>query len=185
MYPSPSKSAQHVLKLLERWVAEPTVTGRVAGTILHSDNGGEFMNETVEGFKARHRMQTRNGRPYHPQSQGKLTVLCFCSSTCCRFCCCVCTHYHRLPLPLVPTGLVERENRVLRAALLKRQLTHCEQTLSDLLSALATARNGELHRSIKAKPQDLVNAFTSTGKIHWQCAPNTIDHCYLLAFLTL
>jgi transposase InsO family protein len=40
--------------------------------ILHTDNGGEFVNEKVEKWCKDRKVKIKHGRPYHPQSQGQV-----------------------------------------------------------------------------------------------------------------
>lgn len=40
--------------------------------ILHSDNGGEFVNEAVQMICDKFNIKVKHGGPYHPQSQGRV-----------------------------------------------------------------------------------------------------------------
>lgn len=39
---------------------------------LHTDNGSEFVNGTVRDYLDRHGIEYVTGKPYHPQTQGKI-----------------------------------------------------------------------------------------------------------------
>ena len=67
-YPLPQKTAKEVTNALEKWVFP--IFG--LPTILHSDNGREFVNHLIEDILATWpgAVQLVSGRPRHPQSQG-------------------------------------------------------------------------------------------------------------------
>ena len=67
-YPLPQKTAKEVANALEKWVFP--IFG--LPTILHSDNGREFVNHLIEDVLATWpgAVQLVSGRPRHPQSQG-------------------------------------------------------------------------------------------------------------------
>ena len=43
--------------------------------LLHTDNGSEFVNMTVNDLCSRYNIRMKQGRPYHPQSQGQVENL--------------------------------------------------------------------------------------------------------------
>ena len=43
--------------------------------LLHTDNGSEFVNMTVKDVCSRYNIRMKQGRPYHPQSQGQIENL--------------------------------------------------------------------------------------------------------------
>eukprot|EP00731_Ephydatia_muelleri_P035403 Em0120g9a len=66
-YPLPQKTAKEVANALEKWVFP--IFG--LPTILHSDNGREFVNHLIEDSSTwPGAVQLVSGRPRHPQSQG-------------------------------------------------------------------------------------------------------------------
>ena len=67
-YPLPQKTAKKVTNALEKWIFP--IFG--LPTILHSDNGREFVNHLIEDVLATwpRAVQLVSGRRRHPQSQG-------------------------------------------------------------------------------------------------------------------
>ncbi len=41
-------------------------------TILHSDNGGEFVNRTMDVLRDKYGIQAAHGKAYNPREQGKV-----------------------------------------------------------------------------------------------------------------
>jgi hypothetical protein len=62
-----AKSANEVLEFIRSTFA---ITGYPI--ILHSDNGSEFINPKIKNYLATHNIEYRHGKPYTPQTQGKV-----------------------------------------------------------------------------------------------------------------
>lgn len=66
-FPISSKSAKNVANALSKLFYE-----HMAPSILHSNNATEFVASVIHQLAAKYNVTIVNGRPHHPQSQGKV-----------------------------------------------------------------------------------------------------------------
>ncbi|KAG0433365.1 Pro-Pol polyprotein, partial [Dictyocoela muelleri] len=66
-YPSKRKDGVTFAKILSSHIYNEGLW-----TILHTDNGGEFINNNVNEILEKFNIKSIHGRPYHPQSQGQI-----------------------------------------------------------------------------------------------------------------
>ena len=69
--PTPTKAADGVARFVEERCVEWLSQG-FKPNILHTDNGGEFINASVTAVCVRFGLDFRHGLPGHPQAQGAI-----------------------------------------------------------------------------------------------------------------